>query len=204
MGTMVQDKVVVVTGAGNGIGRATALLLGSLGAKVVVNDLGASGSGEGGDAGPATLVAQEIIAAGGQAVADTHSVASRESVSYTLASAWRSITAPKSLMKNAAPADSSSTSVNPGLNVQRKLSGSSISVVIANSAAATAAATPAPRRPEKSCAENTTCQKRLLAAATRKATTSSRTVLARSSGRREERARDLDIGAGCGRRLRPA
>jgi hypothetical protein len=133
-----------------------------------------------------------------------HSVASRESVSYTLASAWRSITAPKSLMKNAAPADSSSTSVSPGLNVQRKLSGSSMSAVRANSAAATAVATPAPRRPEKSCAENTTCQKRLLAAATRNATTSRRTVLARSSGRREERSRDLDIGAGCGRRLGPA
>ena len=73
-----KDKVVVVTGAGNGIGRATALLLGSLGAKVVVNDLGASGSGEGQDAGPAMKVAREIEAAGGQAVADTHSVASRE------------------------------------------------------------------------------------------------------------------------------
>ena len=82
-----QDKVVVVTGAGNGIGRATALLLGSLGAKVVVNDLGASGSGDGGDAGPATLVAQEIIAAGGQAVADTHSVASRESAAAIIQTA---------------------------------------------------------------------------------------------------------------------
>lgn len=73
-----KDKVVVVTGAGNGIGRATALLLGRLGAKVVVNDLGGSGSGEGADAGPALKVAREIEEAGGQAVADTHSVASWE------------------------------------------------------------------------------------------------------------------------------
>ncbi len=73
-----KDKVVVVTGAGNGIGRATAVLLGQLGAKVVVNDLGASGSGEGADAGPAAKVVQEIEEAGGQAVASTHSVASRE------------------------------------------------------------------------------------------------------------------------------
>ncbi|MCT9812056.1 SDR family oxidoreductase [Acidovorax sp. Be4] len=73
-----KDKVVVVTGAGNGIGRATALLLARMGAKVVVNDLGGSGSGEGSDAGPALMVVREIEAAGGQAVADTHSVASWE------------------------------------------------------------------------------------------------------------------------------
>ena len=70
-----KDKVVVVTGAGNGIGRATALLLAQQGAKVVVNDLGASGSGEGADAGPAQQVVNEIKAAGGQAVANGDSVA---------------------------------------------------------------------------------------------------------------------------------
>ncbi|QIL83958.1 SDR family oxidoreductase [Diaphorobacter sp. HDW4A] len=73
-----KDKVVVVTGAGNGIGKATALLLARLGAKVVVNDLGSSGNGEGQAAGPANQVVGEIVAAGGQAVADTHSVATRE------------------------------------------------------------------------------------------------------------------------------
>jgi NAD(P)-dependent dehydrogenase (short-subunit alcohol dehydrogenase family) len=71
-------KVVVVTGAGNGIGRATALLLGSQGAKVVVNDLGSSGSGEGADAGPAQKVVDEIRAAGGTAAANTDSVATPE------------------------------------------------------------------------------------------------------------------------------
>ncbi len=73
-----QDKVIVVTGAGNGIGRAVALLLGAQGARVVVNDLGSSGSGEGADAGPAQQVVNEITAAGGTAVANTDSVATPE------------------------------------------------------------------------------------------------------------------------------
>ena len=75
MGTMVKDKVVVVTGAGGGIGRDFALMMAANGAKVVVNDIGASVAGEGKDAGPAQKVAAEIIAAGGQAVANTDSVA---------------------------------------------------------------------------------------------------------------------------------
>lgn len=74
-----KDKVIVVTGAGNGIGRAIALQLGAQGARVVVNDLGSSGSGDGSDAGPASRVADEIRAAGGIAVPDTHSVATAES-----------------------------------------------------------------------------------------------------------------------------
>ena len=75
MGNMVKDKVVVVTGAGGGIGRDFALMMAAHGAKVVVNDIGASVAGEGKDAGPAQRVAAEIIAAGGQAVANTDSVA---------------------------------------------------------------------------------------------------------------------------------
>lgn len=76
MGTkMMQDKVVVVTGAGGGIGRDIALALAAEGARVVVNDLGTSTSGEGASAGPAQQVVNEIKAAGGQAVANTDSVA---------------------------------------------------------------------------------------------------------------------------------
>ena len=71
-------RVAVITGAGRGLGRAYALLLGSKGARVVVNDLGSSMKGDGADAGPAEEVAAEIRAAGGEAVACTESVATPE------------------------------------------------------------------------------------------------------------------------------
>ncbi|MBO9644095.1 MAG: SDR family NAD(P)-dependent oxidoreductase [Pseudacidovorax sp.] len=71
---MMQDKVVVVTGAGGGIGRDMALALAAEGARVVVNDIGTSTTGEGTDAGPAQRVVDEIRAAGGQAAASTDSV----------------------------------------------------------------------------------------------------------------------------------
>ena len=66
---MMQDKVVVVTGAGGGIGRDIALAMAASGARVVVNDIGTSTTGEGTDAGPAQKVVDEIKSAGGQAVA---------------------------------------------------------------------------------------------------------------------------------------
>jgi NAD(P)-dependent dehydrogenase (short-subunit alcohol dehydrogenase family) len=75
---LLDNKVVVVTGAGGGIGRDFALAMSAEGAKVVVNDLGASVSGEGKDAGPAQKVADEIKAKGGLAVANTDSVAEWE------------------------------------------------------------------------------------------------------------------------------
>jgi NAD(P)-dependent dehydrogenase (short-subunit alcohol dehydrogenase family) len=68
-------RVAVVTGGGRGLGRSYALLLASQGAKVVVNDPGGSIAGDGTDAGPAEEVVREITAAGGDAVANTESVA---------------------------------------------------------------------------------------------------------------------------------
>ena len=75
---MVKDKVVLVTGGGGGIGRDFALAMAGHGAKVVVNDIGASVSGEGRDAGPAQKVVEEIRSRGGTAVASTDSVAEWE------------------------------------------------------------------------------------------------------------------------------
>ncbi|GIF25534.1 NAD(P)-dependent dehydrogenase (short-subunit alcohol dehydrogenase family) [Actinoplanes tereljensis] len=73
-----EGRVAVVTGAGRGIGRAYARLLAQRGAKVVVNDLGGSMEGDGTDTGPAQAVVDEIVAAGGTAVADTHDVSTTE------------------------------------------------------------------------------------------------------------------------------
>src|SRR6185369_3576655 len=75
MTTSMKDRVAVVTGAGRGIGRATALQLAQMGAAVVVNDLGGALSGAGGDASHAERVAKEIRDAGGRAVANHDSVA---------------------------------------------------------------------------------------------------------------------------------
>ena len=75
MHRMLEGKVVVVTGAGGGIGRDFALAMAVHGARVVVNDIGTSVAGEGKDAGPAQKVVDEITTAGGIAVANTDSVA---------------------------------------------------------------------------------------------------------------------------------
>jgi NAD(P)-dependent dehydrogenase (short-subunit alcohol dehydrogenase family) len=68
-------KVAVVTGAGRGIGREHALALARAGAKIIVNDLGASLAGEGADEDPAHDVVREIEALGGEAIADGENVA---------------------------------------------------------------------------------------------------------------------------------
>ena len=74
---LLEGKVAVITGAGNGIGRAEALLFASEGARVVVNDLGGARDGTGASQSAAQEVAAEIVAAGGEAVASMDSVATR-------------------------------------------------------------------------------------------------------------------------------
>ncbi|MDB5448319.1 MAG: 3-hydroxyacyl-CoA dehydrogenase [Phenylobacterium sp.] len=70
-----EGKVVAVTGSGRGIGRAIALLCAQEGAKLLINDYGGSAGGEGADIGPAQEVVNEIKAAGGEAYANTASIA---------------------------------------------------------------------------------------------------------------------------------
>jgi NAD(P)-dependent dehydrogenase (short-subunit alcohol dehydrogenase family) len=75
MSGLCDGRVVVVTGAGGGIGRSHALLFAQEGAKLVVNDIGGSRDGSGaGDAGPAQQVVNEITAAGGEAIAHTEDI----------------------------------------------------------------------------------------------------------------------------------
>ena len=75
-------KVAIVTGAGGGLGRAHALELARLGAKVVVNDLGGSLDGTGGNSAAAEKVVAEIIAAGGEAIANGASVSDDAGVAH--------------------------------------------------------------------------------------------------------------------------
>ena len=74
MAGCLQEKVVLVTGAGRGIGREIALLAAAEGAAVVVNDLGVSPEGESTLETPAAAVVAEIVAAGGRAVANNDSI----------------------------------------------------------------------------------------------------------------------------------
>jgi NAD(P)-dependent dehydrogenase (short-subunit alcohol dehydrogenase family) len=78
MSRICEGRVVIVTGAGGGIGRAHALEFARQGAKVVVNDLGATASGEGSSEGPAHDVVKEIEAMGGEAIANGADVADWE------------------------------------------------------------------------------------------------------------------------------
>ena len=81
-------RVAIVTGAGQGLGRSHALALAARGAKVVVNDLGGSTSGEGKSAETADLVVEEIKKAGGEAVANYDSVEDGDSIMRSAMDSW--------------------------------------------------------------------------------------------------------------------
>jgi NAD(P)-dependent dehydrogenase (short-subunit alcohol dehydrogenase family) len=89
MAGLCENRVVIVTGAGRGLGRAYALALAAEGAVVIVNDLGTGAAGQGADAAPAQRVVEEIIAAGGRATANyadiTDFAAARDIVDATVA-----------------------------------------------------------------------------------------------------------------------
>jgi NAD(P)-dependent dehydrogenase (short-subunit alcohol dehydrogenase family) len=87
MANALDGKVVVVTGAGRGIGREIALTCAAEGAKVVVNDLGGAADGSGASAGPADEVVAEIKQRGGAAVANTDSVAEAASANNIIKTA---------------------------------------------------------------------------------------------------------------------
>jgi len=101
MAGVVDGRVVIVTGAGNGIGREHALLFASEGAKVVVNDLGGARDGSGGSAGPAQAVVEEIVAAGGEAVANTDDISSWAGAEALVATAIESFGGLDVLVNNA-------------------------------------------------------------------------------------------------------
>jgi NAD(P)-dependent dehydrogenase (short-subunit alcohol dehydrogenase family) len=97
----VQDKVIIVTGAGGGLGRSYARFLADNGARVVVNDLGSARDGSGSSTGMADTVVEEIRAAGGQAVADYSSVATAEGAGQIVATALTHFGAVHGVVNNA-------------------------------------------------------------------------------------------------------
>lgn len=99
--TILDGKVCVITGAGHGIGRATALLFAREGASVVVNDVGGPRDGTSSDATVAERVVEEIRAAGGKAVANHDSVARREGAEGIVQTAVRELGRLDAIVNNA-------------------------------------------------------------------------------------------------------
>jgi NAD(P)-dependent dehydrogenase (short-subunit alcohol dehydrogenase family) len=89
MAIELKGKVAIVTGAGGGLGREHALALAARGAKIVVNDLGGARDGSGGSASAAEKVVEEIVAAGGEGIANGASVTDYAAVEAMVADAMK-------------------------------------------------------------------------------------------------------------------
>jgi NAD(P)-dependent dehydrogenase (short-subunit alcohol dehydrogenase family) len=87
---LLQGRIAIVTGAGRGLGREEALALAADGATVIVNDIGTSLAGDGGDRSPADEVVREITAQGGKAVANYEDIASWDGAKRTIDQAYDS------------------------------------------------------------------------------------------------------------------
>jgi NAD(P)-dependent dehydrogenase (short-subunit alcohol dehydrogenase family) len=101
MTDVLKGKVVVVTGAGRGVGAEIAKLAATEGARVVVNDLGGSEAGQGSDLGPAQQIATEINKAGGEAIANGANVASWDGAHELIAAALKAFGDVDAVINNA-------------------------------------------------------------------------------------------------------
>ncbi|MGW6636131.1 SDR family oxidoreductase [Streptomyces cyaneofuscatus] len=100
-GRLCAGRVVAVTGAGRGLGRAHALAFAAEGARVVVNDLGVGPGGDGGSAGPARRVVEEIAAGGGEAVVHDGDIATTEGAASLVTTALDAFGRLDTLVNNA-------------------------------------------------------------------------------------------------------
>src|SRR6185295_2425005 len=87
---LLEGRVAIVTGAGRGLGREEALALAAEGATVIVNDIGASLAGDGGDRSPADEVVRDIVKAGGKAAANYEDISSWDGAKRTIDQAYDS------------------------------------------------------------------------------------------------------------------
>ena len=101
MSESLKGRTVIITGAGRGIGREHAMFLAAHGAQLVINDLGGGTDGSGNDAGPAQQLVDEIVAAGGVAVANTDDVASTDGAERLVATAVEAFGDLHALINNA-------------------------------------------------------------------------------------------------------
>lgn len=115
-----KDQVAIVTGAGGGLGREYAILLASYGAKIIVNDYGGTLDGKRGTSERAQSVVDEIKAAGGEAIADSHDISIQEEVKEVVQNAVDTYGTVHILVNNAGTAGQASSHDNVNVNSFRR------------------------------------------------------------------------------------